>query len=107
MPDIDYHELRQQITMRKVLDLLSFQPTSRRGPQLRGPCPLPGCPATSDRSFSVHLARQVYQCFACGSHGNALDLWAAACSLNTYQAAMDLCHLTKRGVPSRAPSRNR
>ncbi len=107
MPGIDYHELRQQITMCEVLDLLGFQPTSRRGPQLRGPCPISGCRSTSDRSFSVHLARQIYQCFACRSHGNALDLWAASRGLDIYQAAMDLCHVTKRGIPSRAPLRNR
>jgi DNA primase len=122
MPGIDYRELRRQITMRKVLDLIGFQPTCRRGPQLRGPCPIPGCRSASDRPFSVHLARQVYQCFACGSHGNALDLWAAVRGLSTYEAALDLCHVTmldpsslsfsrpvssQRGVPSRAPSRNR
>lgn len=107
MPGIDYHALRQQITMLEVLDLLGFQPTSRRGPQLRGPCPIPGCPSTSNRSFSVHLDRQVYQCFGCHSRGNVLDLWAAARSLNTYEAAVDICRVTKRGVPSRAPSRNR
>lgn len=122
MPGIDYRELRRQITMREVLDLLGFQPTSRRGPQLRGLCPISGCPSTSDRSFSVHLARQVYRCFACQSRGNALDLWAAAHSLSIYHAAMNLCRMTKLEppmlpsprhsptpscVPSRVSSRNR
>ena len=119
MPGIDYRELRRQITMREVLDLIGFQPTSRRGPQLRGPCPIPGCRSASDRSFSVHLARQVYHCFACHSRGNTLDLWAAVRGLPTYKAALDLCHVTKldlpssqlvptqRRVPSRDSSRNR
>jgi DNA primase len=122
MPGIDYHQLRQQITMREVLDLIGFQPTSRHGPQLRGPCPIPGCSSASDRSFSVHLARQVYHCFACRSRGNALGLWAAVRDLSLHQAALDLCHVTNldpprlptshliptlRGVPSRASSRNR
>ena len=107
MPGIDYRELRRQITMREVLDLIGFQPTSRRGPQLRGPCPISGCRSASDSSFSVHLARQVYHCFACHSHGNTLDLWAAVCGLPIYQAAMDLWHVTKHGIASRAPSRNR
>ena len=107
MPSIDYPELRRQITMREVLDLIGFQPTSRRGPQLRGPCPIPGCRSASDRPFSVHLARQVYHCFACHSHGNTLDLWAAVRGLPIYQAAMDLWHVTKHGIASRAPSRNR
>lgn len=122
MPGIDYRELRRQITMREVLDLIGFQPICQRGPQLRGPCPIPDCRSASDRSLSVHLARQVYHCFACRSHGNALDLWAAVRGLPTYEAALNLCQVTKltppslssprrisplRGVPSRAPSRNR
>jgi DNA primase len=121
MPGIDYPQLRRQITMREVLGRIGFQPTSRRGPQLRGPCPIPGCRSASDRSFSVHLARQVYHCFTCRGHGNALDLWAAVRGLPIYQAALDLCRITKlqppslpsrlilvpRAVPSRALLRNR
>jgi DNA primase len=122
MPGIDYRQLRQQITMSEVLDLIGFQPTSRHGPQLRGPCPISGCSSASDRSFSVHLARQVYHCFACRSRGNPLDLWAAVHGLPIHQAALDLCHAThldpprltashlistQRAVPSRVSSRNR
>jgi len=72
-----YRQLRQQTTMGQVLNLLAFQPTWRRGPQLRGRCLIPGCRSTSPRPFSVHLVRQIYRCFACSSHGKALDLWAA------------------------------
>ncbi len=125
MPRIDYQQLRRQITMREVLDRIDFQPTSRHGPQLRGRCPIPGCHSTSDRSFSVHLGRQVYQCFACHSHGNVLDLWAAVRGLSFTHAALDLCRITNtappwvpaallmrptrqpRCVPFRASSRNR
>ena len=121
MPGIDYRQLRQQITMGEVLDLIGFQPTSRHGPQLRGSCPIPVCRSASDHSFSVHLARQVYHCFACRSHGNTLDLWAAVRGLSIHQAAVHLCRVTNldlpwlpashliptlRGVPSRASSRN-
>jgi DNA primase len=123
MPGIDYHRLRQQITMREVLDLIGFRATWRRGSQRRGPCPIPGCQSNSNHPFSVHLARQCYHCFACHSHGNPLDLWAAVGCLPLHQAAVDLCrraHLPlpqlgssltptlrqTRRVPSRAPSRN-
>ena len=124
MPGIDYHQLRQQIRMRQVLDLIGFQATWRRGPQLRGRCPIPGCRSTSGRSFSVHLTRQVYHCFACRSCGNVLDLWAAIYTLSIHQAAVDLCRVTNLDppwlttvsristacrlpdVPFRAPSRN-
>jgi len=123
MPGIDYRRLRQQITIRQVLDLIGFQATWRRGSQHRGPCPIPGCRSHSSRAFSVHLGRQCYHCFACHSHGNPLDLWAAVQRLPLHQAAVDLCQhiqlplprlgssLTppprpSRRVPSRASSRN-
>ena len=35
MPGIDFHVLRQEITMQQVLDLIDFQPTSRRLPIAR------------------------------------------------------------------------
>jgi DNA primase len=92
MPGIDYSQLRRQITMRAVLDLVGFRATWRRGSQLRGPCPILGCRCTSGQSFSVHLARQIYHCFACRSHGNALDLWAAVRGLTLHHASLDLCH---------------
>jgi DNA primase len=124
MPGIDYQHLRRQIRMRQVLELIGFQATWQRGPQLRGRCPIPGC-STSRRSFSVHLTRQVYRCFACRSSGTVLDLWAKIYTLSIYQAAVDLCRVTNLDPPwlttaspistarrlpdvaSRAPSRNR
>ena len=99
MPGIDYHQLRRQIRMRQVLDLIGFQATWQRGPQLRGQCPIPGCCSTSSRSFSAHLTRQVYHCFACRSSGNVLDLWAAIHTLSIYQAAMHLCHVANLDPP--------
>jgi DNA primase len=125
MPSIDYQRLRQQITIREVLELIGFQATWRRGPQLRGACPIPGCCGTSGRSFSVHLTRHVYHCFTCHCHGNALELWAVIRGVSLYQAALDLCQLLNLDlpwqpayylaqptrqpsrVPFRAPSRNR
>lgn len=124
MPGIDYQQLRQKLAMRQVLDMIGFQATWRRGPQLRGRCPIPGCRSTSGRSFSVHLTRQVYHCFACRTWGNALDLWAVAHGLPLHQAALDLCRVANLDppwlttvshisiprrppqVPFRAPSRN-
>jgi len=114
MPGIDYQQLRQQVSMPQVLGLIGFRATRRRGPQLRGPCPIPDCPSTSRRAFSVHLVRQAYRCFACGSHGNALDLWAAVRRLSLHHAALDLCeaanitppHPQPDCVAASAPSRN-
>lgn len=90
MPRIDYRRLRTLVSMADVLRLARFQPTGRRGAQLRGPCPVPGCRSTKP-TFSVHLTKQVYRCFACGSQGNPLDLWAAVQRLPLHQAVLDLC----------------
>ena len=124
MPGINYQRLRQQVSMTQVLDLIGFRPSRRRGPQLRGCCPIPDCPSSSRRDFSAHLVRQGYHCFACRSQGNALDLWAAVRRLPLHEAALDLCrtlNLTPPQLPtsqfipvlsqtdrvaSRAPSRN-
>ena len=99
MPGIDYHRLREQITMPQVLDLIGFRATWRRGSQHRGPCPIPGCCSNSSHPFSVHLTRQCYRCFACHSHGNPLDLWAAVRRLSLHQAAVDLCHRAQLPLP--------
>jgi DNA primase len=101
MPLIDYAAVRARIPMLRVLTLLDFQPTHRRGDQLRGRCPLPQCPSTSRRSFSVNVGRHVYRCFACRSQGNQLDLWSAARQLPLPQAALDLCRSTNTPVPQR------
>jgi DNA primase len=108
MPGLNYRQLRQQISIGQVLDLIGFLPTWQRGPQLRGRCPLPGCSSTSAQPFSVHLDQHVYRCFVCRSHGNALDLWVAIRGLSLHQAALELCqilHLDPPWLPAgrRAP----
>lgn len=99
MPGIDYRQLRRHVRMAQVLRLIGFQMTWQRGPQLRGSCPIPGCRCASRRSFSVHLARGVYRCFACGSHGNILDLWAAVHGLPLHRAAVRLCRAVNLAPP--------
>jgi DNA primase len=98
---IDYAALRAQIPMSRVLELLGFRPARAGGPQLRGPCPLPNCPPVRPPRFSVNLQRHIYQCFACGSAGNQLDLWAAAHQLSLPAAAVHLCRVTQIPVPRR------
>ncbi len=98
---IDYAALRAQLPMSQVLELLAFRPMRVRGPQLRGPCPLPDCPSGSAPHFSVNLQRHVYQCFACRSAGNQLDLWAAVHRLSLAAAAVHLCRVTQTPVPRR------
>ena len=106
MSGIDYRQLRRQVSMDRVLELIGFQPAWQQGSQLRGPCPIPGCCSTQSRTFSVHRTREIYRCFACGSHGNPLDLWAATRDLPLYQAAVNFCHVANIALP-RLPSGSR
>jgi len=92
-PQVDYEYLRSQVTMRQVLEHLGRLAGLRGGgQQRRGPCPVHSQGATAERSFSVHLGKNIFQCFhaGCGLKGNALDLWAAVRRLPLYEAALDL-----------------
>jgi len=99
MPGVDFEILRNEIAMSEVLDRLAFEPTSRSGDQLHGPCPVHRSSASRSRSFSVNLQASRYYCHKCHSKGNQLELWAAVHDLTIYQAALDLCRATGRPVP--------
>ncbi len=92
-PKVDFAFLRQQVTMDQVLGHLGLMPQLRgSGPQRRGPCPVHSQPSATERTFSVHLGKNVFQCFHadCGLKGNVLDLWAAIHRLPLYEAALHL-----------------
>jgi DNA primase len=74
MPGVNFQLLREQIAMPDVLGLLQFEPRVLRGEQWRGPCPVHGSRNPPSRSFSVNGRLGRYQCFVCGSRGNALEL---------------------------------
>jgi hypothetical protein len=92
-PRVDFKYLREQVTMEQVLHHLGLLANLRgRGPQRRGPCPVHSHPGAADRTFSVHLAKNAFQCFHadCAVQGNVLDLWAAIHRLPLYEAALHL-----------------
>ena len=101
MPVLDYAALRQRIAMRRVLELIQYQPTVIRGDQWRGPCPLPEHTDARrrHRCFSVHLIRNAFRCFRCGETGNQLDLWATLTRQSLYPASIDLCQQLRMEVP--------
>jgi hypothetical protein len=103
-PAIDFAAVRAAITLAAVLQLLGCQPRSSRGAQQRGPCPLHGSTAGTSRSFSANLEQHTFHCFKCGRSGNALDLWAQANRLSTYDAAIDLCQRLNIALPTLAPT---
>jgi hypothetical protein len=90
---VDFRKLRQSVTLEQVLRHLGYlDPLRGFGPQRRGPCPLHDQPEERFRSFSVNLAKNVFQCFhpPCRAAGNALDLWAAVHRLPLAEAARHL-----------------
>ena len=99
MPGVDFNVLRNTVTMEDVLAQLGFQPTSRSGGQLHGPCPVHRSTTPQSRTFSVNLDQGRYYCHKCHSHGNPLELWAAVHQLSLYDAALDLCRALNRDVP--------
>jgi DNA primase len=99
MPGVDFNVLRNSVTMEEVLAQLRFQPTSRSGHQLHGPCPVHHSTSPDSRTFSVNLDQGRYYCHKCHSHGNPLELWAAVHQLSLYDAALDLCRALNRNVP--------
>ena len=90
---IDYAAIRGRIPIRRVLELLRYQPTQRRGDQWRGPCPIcsDGVADVKQSCFSVHVSRNLFQCFRCQRAGSQLDLWAHFRGLSLYPATLDLC----------------
>jgi len=99
MPGVDFNVLREEISMEDVFNQLEFEPTTRTGTQLHGPCPVHGSTSPNSRSFSVNLEQGRYYCHKCESKGNQLELWAAVHKLPFYDAAIDLCRALGREVP--------
>jgi DNA primase len=99
MPGVCFRQVRARVSLRDVLELLGWQPRTRRGDQLRGPCPLHGSTAPTSRGFAVHLGKGVFHCFRCGAGGNALDLYAAATRQPLHPAAVELCRRLGHDVP--------
>jgi endonuclease III len=92
-PHVDFEFVREHVSMTQVLDRLALMATLRgRGQQRRGPCPIHSNPADPARTFSVHLGKDVFQCFQadCAVRGNVLDLWAAIHHLPLYEAALHM-----------------
>lgn len=99
MPGIDFAAVRAAVSMEQVLQFVGFIASARRGPQLRGPCPIHGSQTPQSRSFSVNLSKNAFRCFRCGVQGNQIDLWAQTQRLPLVQAAGDLCAHVNIAIP--------
>jgi transposase len=90
---IDFEHLKAQLPLERVLAQLGLLDGLRgRGPQRKGPCPLHAAETKPGHTFSVHLGKNVFQCFQpqCGKKGDILDLWATVKGLTLRAAAVDL-----------------
>jgi len=90
---VDFAAIKQHLSMAQVLEALGcLDRMQGGGPQRRGPCPVHRSENARSRSFSVHLDKNIFQCFAaeCGAKGDVLELWAAVNNLSLRDAAMDL-----------------
>ncbi len=103
-PAIDFAAVRSALNIADVLDLLGFLTPHPPRAQLRGPCPLHGSTHATSRCFSVNVEQQNFQCFKCGRHGNALDLWTHAAGQTPYDAAVDVCQRLNLPVPTLPPN---
>lgn len=98
MPLIDFRQVRSEVRLAAVLELLGWRARERHGAQVRGPCPIHGSSPRS-RSFSGHLERGIWQCFRCGASGNALELWARVRGEGLYPAVRELYRQLGRTPP--------
>ena len=101
---IDFVELKKQITMRDVLSLLTWRPQYTIADEHRGYCPICEAEKSGRRQkqkfgFGANVAKQVFNCNRCGSHGNALDLYLRVQGQPIYQAAKELCERLRVPVP--------
>jgi DNA primase len=99
MPGIDFREARSRLRLVEVLELVGFEPRSRNGDQVRGPCPIHGSRTPRSRSFAAHLGKGLWYCFRCGAGGNALDLWVALTRQKLHAAVIDLYTRLGRELP--------
>ena len=91
--------------MSRVLELLGYQPKTRKGHQLRGPCPIHGSSNPQSDIFAAHLGKQVYDRHHCKSGGDQLKLWQAIQKQPLYWATLKLCRAAQIEPPWLNPNR--
>lgn len=71
---INFRELRKQVDFETVMRFYGIEVKRKKQDQHLGFCPLPGHKGKKNSaSFSVNLAKGIFQCFGCGATGNVLD----------------------------------
>ena len=98
-PWIDFEHIKAQLPLLRVLEHLQLLDGLRgQGARRKGPCPIHAPNAGEGQrrlTFSVHLDKNVFQCFqpSCAKKGDVLDLWATLHGLTLRQAAVALVQM--------------
>ena len=102
---IDYRAVRRAIPLSRVLELLEFHPTRRRGSNRRGHCVMCSRAKPESRTnktqtcFAADLSRDIWYCFGCHQGGDQLTLWSLATHKPLYAATKFLCQSTGLPIP--------
>lgn len=96
---IDYPAVRRAVSLAQVFELVRFEPLRDRRGQLRGACPLVGCPSASRACFAADLSRDVWYCFGCARGGDQLAFYSLATERPLYRATLTLCQQVGIPVP--------
>jgi hypothetical protein len=97
MPAIDFKAVKLRVSLRQVLDLLRWQPSSIEGFERRGPCPIHGSSSPASRSFATFA--DGFTCHSCKASGDQLRLYSLVRRLNIYAATVELCGRLAVEVP--------
>ena len=84
----DFAAVKQAVSLEAVLRHYQIRGLRRHRDQLQGCCPIHR--GQRDDSFRAHLAKNIFQCFACQAHGNVLDFVAAMERCSIREAALRL-----------------
>ena len=101
MPGVDFERIRAVVTMEAGAEPAGIRARESVGATMVRKLSPAGLRGRSRRrgSFSVNVASGRYCCHRCRSHGNALELWAAATQQSVHQAAIDLCRRLGCEIP--------
>lgn len=101
IPSIDYHRVKQLVTLGEVVQLLGIPWTRLSGHVVRGPCL--ACSHPDRRACRFDGWENLWYCHRCKVGGSALDLYAKVKRLSIQETAIELCELLHRELPLLGP----
>ena len=102
---IDFHQLKQLVSIVHVLELFQWKPVKTTPGQLMGPCPVHRSTSKTSRTFVVTPGKNAWKCFKCDRGGNQLDLAAFFFDMDIsqiVQVASRLCESLNLEVPRKS-----